>query len=472
MSLQQGLHDIYEKLPETTEDGFCEVREVIRHLFQSSPLDEQGRPLFGSPDNIRKAGCLALAQKGMPLWNAWRKAFPVSPSGENAVDFSGHHFAEAGNFHGFDFGDFANFSHSIFSGKFILFNSSKFGSHCNFSGARFGDGCSFYKTIFGNSTRFIGCQFGLNASFHEAEFKGDVIFLGAQFGSNAQFCKVLFQGWVNFAASSWEQLTEIVGWSQEQLMLAQKFSRRLNVSPDSFNKIDFRGAQFLGASFNNGETSVDFSNRKFCAGLDFSSLDGSPVRFASVPKFHGCEMNEDTSFEDARFPTATGNPKATRAYQALKLAFSKQQAIREEQRFFRWEMEEETLRETGLKRWLFRAYKTFSYYGFSITRPLKYGSLGVLALTLLYDLLSWAGQCSFSVEAKCAFAPQWIEFGLLQTLPLPGLDKLSESASKAFWPKGAWWELALSVLVIIHKTLSLATLFLIGLALRNLFKLK
>ena len=72
------------------------------------------------------------------------------------------------------------------------------------------------------------------------------------------------------------------------------------------------------------------------------------------------------------------------AYRTLKLAFNKQQAVREEQRFFRLEMEEETLRETGIKRWLFRAYKTFSDYGFSVTRPLKYGGLGVLVLTLLY----------------------------------------------------------------------------------------
>jgi hypothetical protein len=134
-------------------------------------------------------------------------------------------------------------------------------------------------------------------------------------------------------------------------------------------------------------------------------------------------------------------------------------------------MEEETLRETGLKRLLFQAYKTFSDYGFSIIRPLKYGGLGVLGLTVLYGLLSWLGQCGLGVQA-CHFAPQWLEFSLLQTLPLPGLDKLSEAASKAFWPQGAWWSFGLSALVILHKTLSLAALFLIGLALRNLFKLK
>lgn len=87
------------------------------------------------------------------------------------------------------------------------------------------------------------------------------------------------------------------------------------------------------------------------------------------PKFHGCELHQDTSFEGAEFPKPTGSEEAARAFRTLKLAFSKQQAIREEQRFFKLEMEEETLRETGLKRQLFVTYKYFSDYGFSITRP-------------------------------------------------------------------------------------------------------
>ena len=126
----------------------------------------------------------------------------------------------------------------------------------------------------------------------------------------------------------------------------------------------------------------------------------------------------------------------------------------------------------GVWRWLIKAYKTFGDFGFSITRPLKYGGLGVLGLTAIYGVLSCFGQCGLNVHA-CQFAPQWLEFLLLQTLPLPGFDKFSDTAREVFWPKeGAWWSFVLSILVILHKTISLAALFLIGLALRNLFKLK
>ncbi len=155
----------------------------------------------------------------------------------------------------------------------------------------------------------------------------------------------------------------------------------------------------------------------------------------------------------------------------MKLAFSKQQAIREEQRFFRLEMEEETLRETGLKRQLFKAYKLLSDYGFSVARPLLLLLATLLIFAAIYGLLSWWGQCGFSVQS-CRLAPEWLEFSMLQSLPLPGLDKLSVEASQVFWPAGQWWGLVLAVLVIVHKTISLAALFLIGLALRNLFKLK
>ncbi len=276
-------------------------------------------------------------------------------------------------------------------------------------------------------------QFGRRASFKKATFAKKISFMDAVFGDSSTFHQAKFLGGANFRSSA---------QSDTKFFLRTRFSE----------------CQFAEV--------VNFSNRTFLSSVSFKG-----TKFDTFPVFHGCELHQDTSFEDAIFPPATGNENAARAYRTLKLAFSKQQAIREEQRFFKLEMEEETLRETGIKRWLFRAYKIFSDYGFSVTRPLLYGGVAVVALSLVYGLLSWLGQCGSSMGA-CRFAPQWLEFSLLQTLPLPGLDKLSEVASKAFWPEGAWWGLGLSALVILHKTISLAALFLTGLALRNLFKLK
>lgn len=496
-------HPDIEKIAADTNgviDGIS-VRETIRALFANSPKDEKGNPLYGTPDNITQAGCLALALKSNEvgravgkgkthvLWNAWRTAFPTRGSNANRVDFSGVNFRKSPlrlglSFAGMEFGDFANFQ------------AAQFGDYVDFTAAQFGDLSTFGAAEFKMGVRFTAAQFGDYADFCGAQFGPYAIFTAVQFGAMADFRAAQFMNIAKFSAMNWARMGKFYG---ARLEAVKEWASSHGLSPETFQSIDFSGATFEGT--------VSFSNRKFEEETTFGLLPANLKRqtvkrdkddnaqrndigklifedaqdqrrgtaFQRAPKFHGCELHQDTSFEGAQFPPdigkAEGSQEAARAYQTLKLAFSKQQAIREEQQFFRREMEEEMLRQTGLKRCLFRVYKELSDYGFSITLPLKYGILSVLGLTAVYGLISVAGQCTFSGHA-CHFAPEWLQFSLLQTLPLPGLDKLSETARDAFWPKGAWWHLALLALVIVHKTISLAMLFLIGLALRNLFKLK
>ena len=417
------------------------------------------------------------------------------------VNFSFSVFGESAYFGFSKWGRFARF-HGVCWGKYAQFTGSKWLDNAYFSGSQWDDGANFVGTQFDHSTYFRATRWGDETNFQGARFGAFIDFHGAQWGNDIIFIGTRWGNYVDFSGSEWEPLITNFR-DRKSFESAKNWSLKRGISPNKFYEIDFSGAEFSDLLF--------FNDRKFLSETDFSKLNenhsdfqifeqeirksvklgehGVPlidnhnlaweldsdqrihVVFGAVPKFHGCEIHQDTSFEGAEFPNPTGSEEAARAYRTLKLAFSKQQAIREEQRFFRLEMEEETLRETGLKRWLFRAYKELSDYGFSITCPLKYGGLSVMALTAVYGLLSWLGQCGLTVRA-CQFAPQWLEFSLLQTLPLPGLDKLSEAASKVFWPVGAWWGLVLSALVILHKTISLAALFLVGLALRNLFKLK
>jgi hypothetical protein len=449
-------HPDIEKLP--LEMNGIPVRETIREIFRN--------PENGTPDNISKAGCLVLARNRKTIWNAWRQEFPSKTQesflGErkqlNSADFSDVDFDEelVLDFSEFEFGDLVNFERARASFR-LTFARAQFGKGVKFTGSSWGHGVNFEKTTWSGAVDFQAAQFGYGTNFSEVNWVGRVNFVGAQFAHHISFKGSRWQDVVDFSAT--EQMeTRGIYSSDADYEAAIKWGELRGASSDKFGVLDFSNAVFF--------TRVFFSDRKF---ISTTKFERTCFRFA--PIFHGCELHQDTSFEGAKFPEPTGSEEAAGAYRTLKLAFSKQQAIREEQRFFRLEMEEETLRETGLKRWLFQAYKTFSDYGFSITRPLKYGCLSVLTLTAVYGLLSWLGQCALSTDA-CHFAPQWLEFSLLQTLPLPGLDKLSEVASEAFWPGGAWWSLGLSALVIVHKTISLVALFLIGLALRNLFKLK
>jgi uncharacterized protein YjbI with pentapeptide repeats len=467
-------HPDIEKLP--LETYSIPVRETIREIFRN--------PDNGAPDNISKAGCLALAlrsnevggaARGYVVWNAWREHFPGKKTQIHAVDFCEADLRSFRiNFSRFFFGNHAKFV-SVNFGHEVSFFGARFGNGADFRHAKFGDHANFSAVQWGAGVDFSAAKFGNYAEFIAVQWFGAIAFCGTSWGVGAQFLGAHGRDWANFESAifdggddegdavdftglKWASLFKYLEHDQSLLDAGKKFSESIGREPDEFGEIDFSGATFHGG--------VSFQDRCFVEKTQFAN-----VTFGKAPLFHGCELHPNSSFEGVVFPQPTGKDDAVRAYRTLKLAFSKQQAISEEQRFFRLEMEEETLREKGLKRLLFQAYKTFSDYGFSITRPLKYGGLGVLVLTALYGLLSWLGQCGLSVQT-CYFAPQWLEFSLLQTLPLPGLDKLSEAASKAFWPQGAWWRFGLSALVVLHKTLSLAALFLTGLALRNLFKLK
>jgi hypothetical protein len=159
----------------------------------------------------------------------------------------------------------------------------------------------------------------------------------------------------------------------------------------------------------------------------------------------------------------------------LKLAFNKQQAIREEQRFFKLEMEEETLRETGLKRQLFVAYKFFSDYGFSITRPL---TLLIVFPALYVSLLNaflieyQIYQCyDFFNQAPISIFWNWLTWSFISIFAVPGVD-LGKEIRPLLFGAGSFISFIALMIEIIQKALALAGFFLTGLALRNLFKLK
>jgi uncharacterized protein YjbI with pentapeptide repeats len=420
-------HPDLEKLP--LEIDGIPVRETIREIFC--------KPENGTPDNISKAGCLALAKQSRSayfvnmaqtsgfesalsisraciVWNAWRQSFPslggvdVIQGFDNKADFSSNDFAsdtdsDSGpvttSFEGFSFGHQASF------------RSAKF-AHVNFRRVNFGIHACFEDAHFQEAADFDDANFGSSVSFVNTRFESALSFVGCQ-----------FLGAVDFSTCD---------------SLSQKFSGHV-----CFDKAIFKGP-------------VSFNGRHFANATSFKS-----AHFAVAPTFHGCELHQDTSFEGAIFPEATGSEDAARAYRTLKLAFSKQQAIREEQRFFRLEMAEETLLETGLKRWLFWAYNTFSDYGFSVMRPFLLLTATWLVFAQIYGAHASPQSLCVLGQTDCRLQGEWFTFSLQQALPLPGFEQL-DSAIKGV---SVGW-------LFLHKTLSLIALFLIGLALRNLFKLK
>jgi Pentapeptide repeats (9 copies) len=424
-----------------------------------------------------------------------------------ATSFNNAQFAAEANFDeayfeggtGFSealFESWASFNRAVFENG-GSFSTTHFGGIAYFDGSQFGESTLFYGADFRAGASFIGAQFEGQTFFDGARFGHEVSFDGAQFGRWTGFTGVQFDGRVSFAGHGWHHLSGIYRGMQAN---RQAWATARGLSPECFGGVSWAGANFVGE--------VDISGRRFEGATVFGRLAedlevkrpkrnargavqkdesgklveeghitpaGTPSRFGSAPNFHESKLHQDTSFDGAEFPRSTGNEVATRAYRTLKLAFAQQQANRQEQLFFKLEMAEEAKAAENSKdprRWLYIAYRELADFGFSVKRPAL-----LLLMTTLLAMAFYAWQAGLTMcvpwSAQCRHTAPLLQFGLASALP--GFEKLAEPAAISLFGKangvadfGAWTVITL----LLQKGGSLLALFLIGLALRNLFKMK
>ena len=498
-----------------------------------------------SPNNISKEGCLALARAGKAVWNAWREAHPVNNAKFDScnfisepIDFSGFVFGGSANFAGTQFGNMAQFEGAQF-GHQANFAGAQFGGWANFAGAKFGNWADFGDARFGDRANFEGAQFGDLAQLKGAQFRDWAGFAGAQFGLAANFEGAQFGGWAQFAGAQFGNRVDFAGaqfgdradfsgvnWALtrygNQADKRKTWAEQRGLAPNRFQHISFQGASFKGA--------VDFSNREFTGSTLFSPRVDTPTTFATAPLFHNATLHPDTSFDGVQF-LDVGEPdrdrasieSAAHAYRTLKLAFSGQQATRQEQQFLRLEMAEEALLAPSVREWLrgqrehdlpprfyYTIYRLLSDYGFSIWRPvvLLLASLSVLFLPWL--ALGWGAWFLWCVmgtptkkeRGKSSLLVAWLVaifaallvgiviallgspvlwLGLWQAVShcdlcgdyvnvaIPALFPSPFSSHGFDWGCIAETSAALQT---VQKVLAVLAWFLIGLALRNRFKMK
>lgn len=486
---------------------------------------------LGKPDSPTQAGFLALARAGPSVWNAWRAEWPRPEANFGNVDFRA---AAAIDFSGFQFGAKANFSHAQFDGWATFINAqfgndTNFESAtflaANYFGAQFGQWATFALASFDGITRFQGAQFSFNASFYQAKFKHgasfdstqfkeglsfddarfgrEVSFQGAQFGGNAIFIAAQFHESVSFNGTQFGDAARFDGarffdvaqfeaWTRQRVEdywrrlhdvaavdTRIKFAADLELRSDAFKSVSFSGAEFAG--------DVSFQNREFLATSNFGPVvphvevgpfqsrvrtilpSGQRTCFRGVPTFHGCKLHQDTSFDKVEF-LSLSSPKAARAYRTLKLAMAQQQAIREEQLFFRLEMTAEGASTTGARRSLFILYRALSNYGFSLWRPLLFWVGCLVVFGLIHGAL--AGPSALHTGIDWQRTMQWVQYVLFNAIPLPGFDKAQFDLRGNLFGRSEGVMLAAIALDMLHKTCVLIAVFLAALALRNLFKMK
>ncbi len=386
-------------------------------------------------------------------------ALPVSEAG---IDFSNVEFKQIAWFVGYLFSSGANFGGATFSGA-AFFDGAAFSLGANFGGATFSNLANFGGATFSGGASFDRATFSLGASFGSATFSGGATFCRATFSVVADFEGATFSGRV----ASFDRAT---------------FSGGAHFDGATFSDTaDFEGATFSGEAYFHGAT---FCGMAFFYGAIFSL----PAYFKKATFFSECsfinvEMKAETSFEAAIFKTeppcffgaklhqgtiwrGVTWPKKPEdkeeagdfidAYACLKLEMDRLKKHEDELDFFVLELQSREVLlgrwEWGLPTWL---YGRFSDYGRSYFRPLValfylalIGTLAFLtsdSLTAWQSLgLSWANTFNVFGFRKDFFDPKIIA-------DLPG------------------W---LDVVAALQTIFGTIFLFLIGLGIRNKFRMK
>lgn len=492
--------------PENADSENRHNEQHERSLAEARALFTGSDGSLGSIDEPTKKGFLEIARKGATVWNAWRKAhphatpdfsrmdfrngvcdfsgfhFPNPIAQEECVDFRDSSFGDANRFNKTVFGNSADFSRTHFFGR-ASFSQATFGDDASFTEADFWGHADFRTTAFGDNVDFANAQFKSSADFRKCHFSDGCFFNHSIFARRANFRGAVFSGFATFHAAS---------FSIEADFVETLFEGTIDFSASRDESAPVASRQFQYVSFNGAvfQSRARFTGRQFLAATDFGTLRDKPAKngetsrdkstvFTGIPDFHGCKFHQDTSFDGAVFETPL-NQEAARAFRTLKLAMEQHKATREEQRFFRLEMKAEHSSLPLARRWLSGLYAICSDYGFSLLRPLAALGLATLLIASAHGALANHAAGAGGMQPWVFTSPdpdqertwQWLRYVLIDAIPVPGLDKTQIELREALFGKNGGIATAAMLLEMLHKLIALTCVFLFGLALRNLFKMK
>lgn len=449
---------------------------------------------------------IGLWQKGKDEWNNWVKENPDADVSFESVDFSKYRTRKEPfiRFHSYNFpkGN-VNFNYATFGDGNVMFGDATFDDgNVSFSSAIFGDGdVSFSSTTFGNGGIFFnGATFGSgNLSFGCVNFgDGDVLFDGVNFSKTiVSFDRATFgDGWVLFANTvfgaeyvgfnnvnfgdgyiSFEGATfsgktvsfarATFGYGSLHFLKTKFLNETITFSPckfkgqvifdsceftDNFNQLTFQNAQFedaLSLQNINVPCPIDFRNTKLSNQL---SLDGLTCRL-NRKREKGFEIIEDK--EDIhRFTRLKELAESNKAHEQA-MAFHA-----DEQRAKRWV-------KTGFFGSLMdMVFSEASNYGQSVMRPAFYFIISILIFASLY-----CGMADKEHQHPNEKVSLVLTVSLANSVPFLSINKntkeylLPKLFDKPKLHKKLYWLMGTQALI------SMMLLFLIGLGLRNRFRI-
>ena len=306
----------------------------------------------------------------------------------------------------------------------------------------------FAGFVFPGKANFGGAQFLDNAPFIGAKFCSEACFAGAEFFIVASFSQAVFKNSAPFDGAKFHRV-----------------------------------ATFAGAQFHD---LAAFNDANFTTTTDFTDCT-----FAYVPTFHGAKLHEGTTFEAVTWPERPHEKQspydAVRAWARLRVEMNRLHKHEDELSFFAKELgarARDRRNEPLVKRSLYRSYLALGA-GRSVAKPFGW-LLGLNTLLFLpiywyaTSAIQWrklslrdvlADIVSFNIPADV------VSFTLSQALPLIGgsnperVDLYRRLFARAD-STGIDVPLWLEFVGTFQQLVGVVLLFMIGLALRNRFRMK
>jgi hypothetical protein len=391
------------------------------------------------------------AKQGKDFWNTWARS-EIAAGRSPAIDFSAHQI-DIEDFKGFQFPGRTSFAQSTFRGD-ADFHEAKFFSGVTFYQVAFSKNASFASTTFLGDASFTGALFSWGACFTDAAFFGQAWFLEGVFSDDVELSEVNFSSDARFSGTKFLG----IAWFYDTT-----FSR---------------GALFTGAMF---ASDVRFGRAKFAGGTDeFSDVrfgrvpDFRTSRFEVSPHFRGSTIaytSSDTASLLRRLLKCAADETHADAYRRLKQFAAEAKDHDRELFFFGLELRAKRFYETtGFWRIALNvAYDWLSDYGRSIVRPIIWlAALVAIAMTGIsytfwttaFDMLTKQGAVAIVALTNAGLvlgADRWL-------LRAEAFDRLCGSCQGRLG-------LFADTLSYVQSGLSVSLLFLVGLALRNRFRI-
>ncbi|MCW8914564.1 MAG: hypothetical protein OQK24_01775 [Magnetovibrio sp.] len=387
------------------------------------------------PKKLEKEEALKLAHQGNETWNAWAEEHPGWE-----VDFSGYDF----------------------SGKEQVLFGCHFPGLVRFTGCTF-NAIPFKHDCFSGGVDFSSASFdGEDLAFHYIEFRGKVNFMEASFSGGVYFYRCQFEGAAYFPMCHFQR------------------------GGCFFSDVEFKGgiANFRASHF---DEPLWFSRTSFSHGADFSRITSDDsiylesCEFSRVPDFRysgfkrhfplsGMRIDYAVSsdivdFAGVRFDKAKTHEDADKFRRLKELAIQAKDHEKE-QDFFAKELMAKRFYETkGLALVWSYLYEWFSDFGRSTWRPLS----ALLGTWFIFGLCYW-WSAQWSAVGPLKSVGDGMKMSASVLVPFVATARTSYAEAKlALFGKTTGF--LLDFFVIFEGILGLAFAFLIGLALRNRFRI-